>query len=638
MDRFAALREKMAHLLAPDAKMSEEFDTAVAAGNYATALQIYGALRLLAETSARAEIVSPGAEERGCVNKEDYIGDSLVLDRNLIVFINLEGRKPLLTCYRWSELRQLIEQPDVPERERVHLYFQEGKVSTRVYQLGNSWYDPRTEPLTRYYNTFVVRKSYNAPIGSSFGVSNIHGEVYPLRQLEPVHRYLVAEVVEGHLSKGEVASLITDEFIPLAEDLVAPTAVLGGASNLYLGDTYEGLPSGYGNLWKRSGQEVSRQFGNEAVPVVEAALPLSRVAAPVAAPALNLNDLAAAALPANGNVALAGNYYEGNIYVVHTLPLNIPPEATKVRISGIINVTIPTLPNLITLLVRDVKYLNIYAQPALRSLTIEGVLEGTQLFLTSPIYPELQLLSLRKVDSYHLQVMPQAPQLQALTLIYVLGALAPLESYPLRFLTLFASRQVALPFYPRLCYLATIDNRTSIIPDVPHGTRLISMERYSMMESLVINRNAVLECPAGIPPSLPVQPITLVTRELTYNDALDITLPAAELVPNLRRLIINYDNDSARIVALELPSYPLLEYLVISHPPENSLCLRLDLATNLPSLSFLSIKGGTIVSFPTAPVLEELALLAGTRIVGGLDIPYGDDTQVITLSQYIERQ
>lgn len=238
--------------------------------------------------------------------------------RNLVLFLDLTTPTAHLRCYRWDEVRQLIEQPDTPATDRVRFWRSVAIPSNYVYRLSDMWLDPVLEPLTRYYNTFVLRHEYERAIGTSYGVSSLHRAIETIRVPEVVHRADVRAFFAGTMTREELLARVPGAqtaFEPAAEDLVAPSLYRFTGTALYLGrvDTTEDgarEPVGYGFIYQPGHAERrGRELGEPATQSV-AATPITADPIPVPLETVHLQLwLFDRATPVHGRI-LAGGHLE----------------------------------------------------------------------------------------------------------------------------------------------------------------------------------------------------------------------------------------------------------------------------------------------------------------------------------------
>src|SRR5205085_450801 len=77
-----------------------------------------------------------------------------------------------------------------------------------VYKLNDIWIDNISMMMLHLFNTFIVREGEEIGIGSSFGVSQLHGAKEKVRSLVPIHR---TDYINGHIE-------IKLPFIPYPDD------------------------------------------------------------------------------------------------------------------------------------------------------------------------------------------------------------------------------------------------------------------------------------------------------------------------------------------------------------------------------------------------------------------------------------
>lgn len=201
--------------------------------------------------------------ERSCLEKSDDLGDDLADLRNVVVIINLLTTPYSVHCYSWHDLRAIVEQPWTEPNDRVRLWRSAAMSSNNVFRLKDGWYDPSTDVLTRYYNTFVVRDSYRAKIGTYYGVSNIHGEEEQINLLQPIHRRIALQLTREGWSVERIVAGLSDRFDPEPEDAIIPELLRLSDGRLYFGIRAEDKPYGYALLWQRGREEQRRVFDGE---------------------------------------------------------------------------------------------------------------------------------------------------------------------------------------------------------------------------------------------------------------------------------------------------------------------------------------------------------------------------------------
>lgn len=207
-----------------------------------------------------SQMAAPELVTRACLDVDDEIGDPLTTLTNVVVILDLTQAQPTSSCYSWHDLRATIDQPWLPLEERVRFWRSAPVKSNFVYRLRDRWYDPSTDPLTSYYNTFAIRSWYEAGIGTSYGVSNLHGAVERIYLLEPLSREVATQALREGWSSARLATEVRSTFTPQITDMIAPQYHRLRDTTLFFGRLDQELPYGYGLLWQRGQQDETRIF------------------------------------------------------------------------------------------------------------------------------------------------------------------------------------------------------------------------------------------------------------------------------------------------------------------------------------------------------------------------------------------
>lgn len=233
-----------------------------------------------------APSASPPAPDplfRHCVDQTDVLGDELtdIRDpRNVIFILDLTSDRPHLRCFAWTDVRQIIEQQGTPPNERVRYWRSAPVTPNYVHKLSDVWLDPAIDVLTELYNTFIIRSSYEAEIGTYYGASSLHGAVERIRMPEPAHRADVRAFLEGAITREELLARVTPSFYPEPEDLIAPAYHRISTTAAFIGEVDDGQPAGYGLLWQRFNPPLRQRFDEPLVYSFDIIYPSRRLVVP----------------------------------------------------------------------------------------------------------------------------------------------------------------------------------------------------------------------------------------------------------------------------------------------------------------------------------------------------------------------
>ena len=167
------------------------------------------------QSSSRKPLPMPPVEAM-CTNTEDIMGEPLDLRTSFIAILSVgsdEKHHIIASCYIPDQLQSWFEsQSKVYEWGEDHQPIQ----SKPVFKLPNTgeWIDQHGYNNLRRYNTLVLIKKGSYPIGSSFGVSQIHGREEILWTLYPIHR-------KDFIGKKTPTIAMLNTFTPQPEDKVS---------------------------------------------------------------------------------------------------------------------------------------------------------------------------------------------------------------------------------------------------------------------------------------------------------------------------------------------------------------------------------------------------------------------------------
>jgi hypothetical protein len=132
--------------------------------------------------------------ERDFISDEDYTSDSVqIYNRKRDI-----GKSNMAECYLKSTLKRWFSRQNDPDNfgnipPYITQWTEEKRpTNKRVYKLpiSGSWIDGLSAKLLvcSKYRVFVVMREKNVPIGSQFGISNLHGSYEKVKTLTPLDR------------------------------------------------------------------------------------------------------------------------------------------------------------------------------------------------------------------------------------------------------------------------------------------------------------------------------------------------------------------------------------------------------------------------------------------------------------------
>lgn len=160
------------------------------------------------------------------------------IDRDSIIFIHIDTLHPHITYQPWLDLRWNLQSSNSVSLPGSNASY---------YHIDGYWYSAIIEPLSRYYNTFLVRDSYTR---------RLRGNVEQVYTVQPIHRFIAREVILGNMIASDLLDLLQSEFHPLNEDLISPGLVIESDKKLILTSLSDENPSLPYSRWTQGDSET----------------------------------------------------------------------------------------------------------------------------------------------------------------------------------------------------------------------------------------------------------------------------------------------------------------------------------------------------------------------------------------------